>query len=87
MRLDQCAFRSLTIESRLQAGLGRCWGKQFPPGQAATISMINIAFPETVTSLRNAGVTGSSPVGGTSPSTGNSRATYATYGNLGSALG
>ncbi len=45
--------------------LGRCWGKLFRSGRVAIISLKEIAFSETVTSLRNAGVTGSSPVGGT----------------------
>ena len=46
--------------------LGGYWETRFRQCQPATNLLAHIAFTPNVTSLRNAGVTGSSPVGGTS---------------------
>ena len=46
--------------------LGRCWETRLCLCQRASNLLRNIVFTPSVTSLRNAGVTGSSPVGGTS---------------------
>ena len=62
-------FGKAVFEAGRLAALGRRWGKQFLANGLAAIYMVDMAFSEGVTSLRNAGVTGSSPVGGTIPST------------------
>ena len=67
LRSDQSASGSLIPCKRPCASFGRCWGRRDVRRQTAYNPSIVEAFFEGVTCLRNAGVTGSSPVSGTAP--------------------
>ena len=71
--LDQRAFRRQPAGSASLPALGRLWVSPNSPSGWRSKPMNHNAFYESRPCLRNAGVTGSSPVGGTSPSTGNLR--------------